>query len=209
MTILKKWYVTLLCLAGVLCSQAVVAQEAPDVTLRRVSQEVLTIANTDADIQKGSMQRMMAVVNDKIVPLINFEKMTSLSAARFWRQATPEQKAQLTAQFKELLIYTYSGAMSQAKGKKIEFRELKLQPTDTDVEVRSRVLQPQGDPILLNYRVEKGSDGWKVYDVNIMGAWLVESYKTTFATEINKNGIDGLIKMLTDKNQQLASSIKK
>lgn len=209
MNILKKALLMVVCAANMVFAHAAFAQEAPDAMIRRISTEVLDIASKDPAIQKGDMQRMMQVVDEKIVPYIYFEKMTQLAAGRFWRQATPEQKTQLETQFKQLLIYTYSGAMSQVKNQKLQFRELKLQPTDTDVQVQSRVIQPQGDPILLNYRVAKTDSGWKIYDVNVMGAWLIESYKNTFATQINQGGIDGLIKWLTDKNQQLASSMKK
>lgn len=181
------------------------AQEAPDAMIRRISQEVQDIAKSDKGIQGGNMSRMVTVVEEKILPYVDFERMTSLAAGRFWRQATPEQQKQLIEQFRSLLIYTYSGALSQVRDQKIEFRPLKLNPADTDVEVRSRVIQPQGEPILLNYRVEKTAAGWKMYDVNVMGAWLVEAYKGTFATEIGKGGIDGLIKTLADKNKQLAA----
>lgn len=191
--------------AAVFVNPVMAQEEAPDAMIRRISQEVQAIAKSDAAIQGGNMNRMVSVVEEKILPYVNFERMTSLAAGRFWRQATPEQQKQLIAQFRSLLIYTYSGALSQVRDQKIEFRPLKLDPAATDVEVRSRVIQPQGEPILLNYRVEKTPAGWKMYDVNVMGAWLVEAYKGTFATEIGQNGVDGLIKMLTEKNKQLAS----
>lgn len=208
MNTFKKLLLMVVCAANMIFAPSAFAQEAPDAMIRRISNEVLQIASTDPAIQKGNMQRMMQVVNDKIVPYIYFEKMTQLAAGRFWRQATPEQKTQLEEQFKQLLIYTYSGAMAQVKNQKLQFRDLKMQPTDTDVQVQSRVIQPQGDPIQLNYRVAKVDNNWKIYDVNVMGAWLIESYKSTFATQINQGGIDGLIKWLTDKNQQLASTLK-
>lgn len=208
MNTLKKCLLFVVCAANMVFAHAAFAQEAPDAMVRRISNEVLQIASTDSAIQKGDMNRMMQVVNEKIVPYIYFEKMTQLAAGRFWRQATPEQKTELEAQFKQLLIYTYSGAMAQVKNQKLQFRDLKLQPTDTDVQVQSRVIQPQGDPIQLNYRVAKVDNDWKIYDVNVMGAWLIESYKSTFATQINQGGIDGLIKWLKDKNQQLGSTIK-
>jgi phospholipid transport system substrate-binding protein len=200
----KVCAIALAACAAVFVNPAMAQEEAPDAMIRRISQEVQTIAKSDAAIQGGNMSRMVSVVEEKILPYVNFERMTSLAAGRFWRQATPEQQKQLIAEFRGLLIYTYSGALSQVRDQKIEFRPLKLDPGATDVEVRSRVIQPQGEPILLNYRVEKTPAGWKMYDVNVMGAWLVEAYKGTFATEIGKNGVDGLIKMLADKNKQLA-----
>ena len=206
MTMLKKLCALALAAVSVaLVNPAAAQEEAPDAMIRRISQEVQTIAKSDQAIQGGNMNRMVSVVEEKILPYVNFERMTSLAAGRFWRQATPEQQKQLIAEFRGLLIYTYSGALSQVRDQKIEFRPLRLEAGATDAEVRSRVIQPQGEPILLNYRVEKTASGWKMYDVNVMGAWLVEAYKNTFATEIGKGGIDGLIKVLADKNKQLAA----
>jgi phospholipid transport system substrate-binding protein len=205
MTILKQ----ICAIALAACSLAFVgtasAQEAPDTMIRRISEEILNVAKSDKAIQGGDMARMVAVVDEKILPYVDFERMTALAAGRYWRQATDEQKKQLIAEFRTLLIYTYSGALSLVRDQKIEFRPLKLAPDATEAEVRSRVIQPQGEPILLNYRVAKTPTGWKMYDVNVMGAWLVEAYKNTFATEISKGGIDGLIKVLADKNKQLAA----
>lgn len=206
MTMLKKLCALALAAVSVaLMNPAAAQEEAPDAMIRRISQEVQTIAKSDQAIQGGNMNRMVSVVEEKILPYVNFERMTSLAAGRFWRQATPEQQKQLIAEFRGLLIYTYSGALAQVRDQKIEFRPLRLEAGATDAEVRSRVIQPQGEPILLNYRVEKTASGWKMYDVNVMGAWLVEAYKNTFATEIGKGGIDGLIKVLADKNKQLAA----
>lgn len=206
MTMLKKLCALALAAVSVaLMNPASAQEEAPDAMIRRISQEVQAIAKSDQAIQGGNMSRMVSVVEEKILPYVNFERMTSLAAGRFWRQATPDQQKQLIAEFRSLLIYTYSGALSQVRDQKIEFRPLRLDAGATDAEVRSRVIQPQGDPILLNYRVEKTASGWKMYDVNVMGAWLVEAYKNTFATEIGKGGIDGLIKVLADKNKQLAA----
>ncbi|HEX8604118.1 MAG TPA: ABC transporter substrate-binding protein, partial [Pseudoduganella sp.] len=136
---------------------------------------------------------------------VDFERMTSLAAGRYWREATPEQKRALSAEFRTLLIYTYSGALSQVRNETIEFKPLRADATDTEVEVRSQVNMTRGEPVLLNYRVAKSADGWKIYDINVLGAWLVETYKGTFNTEISKGGIDGLIKTLAAKNKQLAS----
>ncbi len=206
MKMLKQLCALVLVVCSVFVTHSAMAQEeAPDAMIRRISQEVQNIAKSDQSIQGGNMSRMVAVVEEKILPYVDFERMTSLAAGRFWRQANPEQQKQLIAAFRSLLIYTYSGALSQVRDQKIEFRPLKLDPGATDVEVRSRVIQPQGDPILLNYRVEKTSGSWKMYDVNVMGAWLVETYKGTFSTEIGKGGIDGLIQVLADKNKQLAT----
>lgn len=183
------------------------ANEAPDALIKRISQDVIETAKSDKDIQGGNQQRIMDLVQQKILPYVDAERMTQLAAGRFWREATPEQKKALTEQFRDLLIYTYSGALSQVRDQKINFKPLRMQPGDTETIVRSEVIPSRGgEPIQISYRMEKTPSGWKVYDVNVLGAWLVETYKNTFATEIQKSGIDGLIKMLADKNKQLASN---
>lgn len=182
----------------------VAAQEAPDALIKRISHEVLDAAKTDKEIQAGNQQRVLQLVEEKVLPYVDFKRMTMLAAGRFWRQATPEQQERLTAEFRTLLVHTYSGAISQIKDQKLEFQPMRANPGDTEVVVRSQVLQPRGEPIQLNYRLAKTADGWKIYDINVLGAWLVETYKGTFASEIGKNGIDGLIKTLAEKNKQLA-----
>lgn len=181
------------------------ANEAPDALVKRISQDVIETAKTDKAIQAGDTKKVMQLVETKILPYVDSDRMTSLAAGRFWRDATPEQKKQLSEQFRTLLIYTYSGALSQIKNETVDFQPLRADPSDTEVEVRSKVNMTRGEPITLNYRVAKGAAGWKIYDINVMGAWLVETYKGTFASEISKGGIDGLIKTLTAKNQSLAS----
>ncbi len=182
------------------------AQEGPDALIRRVSEEILDIAKTDKQIQAGDQQRIMEVVQSKIIPHVDFPRMTAMAAGRFWREATPEQRTALTNEFKTLLIYTYSGAISQIRNQKLEFRPMRAAPDDTEVEVRSSVLQSRGEPIQLNYRLEKTPNGWKIYDVNILGAWLVETYKGSFASEISRGGIDGLIRTLAERNKRLAAN---
>jgi phospholipid transport system substrate-binding protein len=170
----------------------------------------LESAKSDKDIQSGNQKRVLQLVEEKILPHVDFQRMTALAAGRYWREATPEQQKQLTNEFRSLLVYTYSGAISQIKDQKLEFRPMRGDPTDTEVEVRSQVLQPRGgDPIQLNYRLAKSPSGWKIYDVNVLGAWLVETYKGNFAAEISKGGIDGLIKSLAERNKRLATSANK
>ena len=180
------------------------AQEAPDAMVRRVSEEILSIAKTDKQIQAGNQQRIMEVVRAKILPYVNFQRMTQMTAGRFWRDATPEQQAALTEEFKTLLIFTYSGAISQIRNQTLEFKPTRIAPEDTEAEVRSSVVQKSGEPIQLNYRLEKTPNGWKIVDVNILGAWLVQTYRGSFASEIQKGGIDGLIKTLAERNKRLA-----
>jgi phospholipid transport system substrate-binding protein len=184
---------------------APVANEAPDALVKRISTEVLETAKTDKEIQAGNTKRVMDLVETKILPYVDFQRMTSLAAGRYWREATPEQQKQLTAEFRMLLVYTYSGAIAQVKNETIEFKPLRADPADTEVEVRSQVNMTRGEPVPLNYRVAKSPAGWKIYDINVLGAWLVETYKSTFASEISKGGIDGLIKTLSEKNKKLAS----
>jgi|EP01034_Spumella_vulgaris_P025409 phospholipid transport system substrate-binding protein len=179
--------------------------EAPDVLVKRISQDVLDTAKADKEIQAGNQKRVMDLVETKILPYVDFQRMTSLAAGRYWREASPEQQKQLSTEFRSLLIFTYSGALSQVKNETIEFKPLRADPSDTEVEVRSQVNVARGEPIPLNYRVAKSPTGWKIYDINVLGAWLVETYKGTFASEISKGGIDGLIKTLSEKNKKLAS----
>jgi phospholipid transport system substrate-binding protein len=182
------------------------AQEAPDVLIKRVSEEVLAIAKTDKQIQAGSQERIMEVVRAKVLPHVNFQRMTQLTAGRYWREASPEQQQALTNEFKALLIYTYAGAVAQIRNQTLEFKPLRAAPDDTEVEVRTAVIQSRGEPIQLNYRLEKGPNGWKIVDVNILGAWLVQTYRNSFAAEIQKGGIDGLIKALAERNKQLSAN---
>jgi phospholipid transport system substrate-binding protein len=181
------------------------ADEAPDALVKRISSDVLNTAKNDKAIQAGDTKKVIDLVETKILPYVDFQRMTALAAGRFWRDATPDQQKALTEQFRTLLVFTYSGALSQVKDQTVEFKPLRADPTDTEVEVRSQVNQARGEPIPLNYRVAKGPQGWKIYDINVLGAWLVETYKGTFASEISKGGMDGLIKALTEKNKKLAS----
>ncbi|MGZ3184014.1 MAG: MlaC/ttg2D family ABC transporter substrate-binding protein [Telluria sp.] len=186
-------------------AQATAANEAPDVLVKRISQDVIDTAKADKEIQAGNQGKVMSLVETKILPYVDFEKMTSLAAGRFWRQATPDQQKALSTEFRQLLVHTYAGALSQIKNQTVEFKPMRASDTDTDVEVRSQVNNPRGEPIQLNYRLAKETAGWKIYDINVLGAWLVETYKGTFASEISKGGIDGLIKKLHDRNEQLAN----
>jgi phospholipid transport system substrate-binding protein len=206
MSILRKHFSILFTLLVVCAGSASAQQEAPDVLVKRVSGEILELAKTDKQIQAGNQQRIMEVVQAKVIPHVNFQRMTAMAAGRFWREATPEQQAALTTEFRSLLIYTYSGAISQVRNQVLEFKPMRAGADDDEVEVRSMVIQPRGEPIQLNYRLEKTASGWKIYDVNILGAWLVETYKGTFASEINKGGMDGLIRALAERNKRLAAN---
>lgn len=181
------------------------AAEAPDALVKRISADVIDSVKADKDIQAGNRAKIMDLVNSKILPYVDATKMTQQAAGRHWRSATPEQQQKLTQEFRTLLVYTYAGALSTIKNETVEFKPMRGSPTDTDVEVRSQVNVSRGEPITLNYRLSKGDQGWKIYDVNVLGAWLVQTYTSTFNSEISKNGIDGLIKRLADRNAQLAA----
>jgi phospholipid transport system substrate-binding protein len=181
------------------------AGEAPDALVKRISNDVIETAKADKEIQAGNTKRVMDLVDAKILPYVDFQRMTALAAGRFWRDATPEQQKQLANEFRTLLIFTYSGALSQIKNETVEFKPMRADPADTEVEVRSQVNVQRGEPIQLNYRLAKGPAGWKIFDINVLGAWLVETYKGNFAREISKGGVDGLIKTLAERNKQLAN----
>lgn len=206
---LSKLFAALFSIAVLFSTGNAIAQEAPDALIKRISQDVLDTAKADKGIQAGNQKRIRALVEAKIIPHVNFERMTSLAAGHHWRAATPQQQQQLTKEFRDLLIHTYSGAIAQIQDQKLQFRPFRTNPSDTDVVVYSQVIQSKGrEPIQLNYRLEKRNSAWKIYDLNVLGAWLVQTYKGTFATEIGKSGMDGLIKTLSDKNKALARGTK-
>jgi phospholipid transport system substrate-binding protein len=201
-----KKFIAILTLGMLGFTGAAVAQEAPDVFIKRISQEVLETAKSDKDIQSGNQQKILDVVQSKILPNVDFQRMTALAAGRYWREATPEQQKRLTEEFRDLLVYTYAGAIAQIRDQQLEFKPMRNDPSDTDVEVRSQVVQQRGEPIQLNYRLTKAGNTWKIYDLNVLGAWLVETYKGNFASEISKGGIDGLIKTLAERNKKLSAN---
>lgn len=185
-------------------AQAQVAQTAPDAWIKQISGEVIEAVKADKAIQAGDTKRILALVDAKILPGVDFQRMTSSSVGRYWRQATPEQQKRLQEEFKTLLVRTYAGALTQVKDQTVELKPLRSKPEDTEVLVRSEI-KGKGEPIQLDYRVEKVADGWKIYDVNVLGVWLVESYRASFAQEISASGIDGLITKLAEKNKAAAA----
>ncbi|MGG7605149.1 MlaC/ttg2D family ABC transporter substrate-binding protein [Massilia sp. BKSP1R2A-1] len=191
--------------ATIAFATSAIAAEAPDALVKRISADVIETVKADKDIQAGNRAKIMDLVNSKILPHVDAEKMTQQAAGRYWRQATPEQQKQLIKEFTNLLVYTYAGALSQIKNETVEFKPFRAEAGASDVEVRSQVNVSRGEPITLNYRLSNGPQGWKIYDINVLGAWLVQTYTSTFASEIGKTGVDGLIKKLAERNQQLAS----
>lgn len=172
----------------------------PDVMIKELSDDLINTVKADKAIQGGDQKRVFELVDSKVMPYVNFQRMTALTVGRYWKQATPEQQGQLQKEFKTLLVRTYSGAVSQIKDQQVQLKPFRAEPADTEVVVQTKVLQ-KGDPIQLDYRMEKTGDNWKIFDVNVLGVWLVETYKDSFRQEIGKTGIDGLIKSLVEKNQ--------
>ncbi len=210
---MKKFTLGIAALAAMLFAASAfaslaLAQEAPDALVKRVSEEIIELATSDKEIQAGNRQRILAVVKEKILPHADFRRATALAVGRHWRAATPEQKEQLVSEFRTLLLYTYAGAMSQIKpGYPLDFLPLRAEPDATEVVVRFKVRRPQrsAEPISVSYRLAKSPDGWKIYDVNVLGVWMSETYKSSFSSEINRSGIDGLIQVLSEKNKTLAA----
>ena len=176
------------------------ADEAPDALIKRVSAEVLDSIKADQSLQAGEMNKVIALVDSRVMPNVNFVRMTAAAVGRNWRQATPEQKNQLQAEFKTLLIRTYSGALSQVRDQTLSVKPLRASASDNEVVVRTEVLG-RGEPVQLDYRMEKTPTGWKIYDLNVLGVWLVETYRTQFAQEISAKGVDGLIASLVQRNK--------
>ncbi len=180
------------------------ATQAPDLFIKALTTDVLNTVRADKSIQAGDVKKVAVVVDAKIMPHVNFQRMTAAAVGRGWRQATPEQRGRLQEEFKTLLLYTYAGAAAQIRDQVVEFKPMRSRPEDTEVIVRT-VVKGKGDPLQLDYRLEKAGNAWKIYDVNVLGAWLVQTYQSNFAEEVNANGIDGLIAKLTERNKQLAS----
>jgi len=183
------------------------ADEAPDAMIKRLSDEVLTAIKADKAIKAGDTNRILALVDSKIMPNVDFRRMTAAAVGPAWRQATPEQQKKLQEEFKILLIRTYSGALSQVDDQTISIKPQRSSPADTDVMVRTEI-RGRGDPIQLDYRLEKTPGegaGWKIYNLNVLGVWLVETYRTQFAQEINAKGVDGLIAALVERNKTNAA----
>ena len=189
-------------------SAAVGAQaqgQGPDALVKTVSTDVLESVKADKSIQSGDLKKVITLVDQKVMPYVDFQRMTSSAVGRYWRQATPDQQKRLQDEFKLLLVRTYSGALSQVSQEQtIELKPMRSQPTDPEVVVRTEI-RGKGDPIQLDYRLAKAADSWKIYDVNVMGVWLVENYRNSFAQEIGANGIDGLIGKLAERNKAAAA----
>jgi phospholipid transport system substrate-binding protein len=179
------------------------ADEPPDAVIQRLSNSVLDNIRADKSIKSGDLTQVIALVDSKIMPNVNFRRMTASAIGPAWRQAPPEQQQRLQEEFKILLVRIYAGALAQVSDQTILIKPLRAAPDDKEVLVRTEV-RGRGDPIQLDYRLEKTpgeGSGWKIYNLNVLGVWLVETYRSQFAREISNSGIDGLIKVLSERNK--------
>lgn len=175
------------------------ATKAPDALIKEVSTDVLDAVKADKSIKQGDVQKVVALVDAKVMPYVNFQRMTASAVGRYWRQATPEQQKRLQEEFKILLVRTYSGALAQVQDQTVEIKPMRGTAADKEVVVKTEI-RGRGDPVQLDYRLEQAGSSWKIYDVNVLGVWLVENYRNSFSQEISANGIDGLIAKLADRN---------
>lgn len=194
-----------LALSGIafLGTPARAADEAPDQMIKRLSTEMLDTIRADKALQAGDINRVIAVVDSRVIPHVNFQRMTASAVGPGWRQATPEQQKRLQEEFKVLLVRTYSGALSQVGDQTISMKPLRASAEDKELVVRTEI-RGRGEPVSLDYRLEKTPGqglGWKIYDINVLGVWLVETYRNQFAQQINAKGVDGLINMLSERNK--------
>jgi phospholipid transport system substrate-binding protein len=173
---------------------------APDALIKQVSTEVIDTVKADKAIQAGDVSKIIALVDTKVMPHVNFQRMTASAVGRHWRGATPEQQKRLQDEFKILIVRTYAGALTQVKDQTVQLKPMRAAAEDNEVVVRTEV-KGKGDPIQLDYRLEKNDSGWKIYDVNVLGVWLVDQYKSSFAQEIGSGGVDGLITKLAERNK--------
>lgn len=201
----KTLFTRLALVLGLVAGGAAQAQATtPDALIQKLSEEVIAAVKADPAIQAGDINKIIALVDTKVMPHVNFQKMTASAVGRHWRSATPEQRERLQAEFKTLLVRTYSGALTEVKDQSVVLKPFRAGPTDTDVVVQTEV-RGRGDPIQLDYRLEKVGDTWKIYDVNVLGVWLVQQYRTSFNQEIAQVGIDGLIARLAERNKAAKS----
>ena len=190
--------------AAVLGASAVFAHaqaaKGPDALIKEVSTDVLDAVKADKSIKQGDVNKVIALVDAKVMPHVNFQRMTASAVGRYWRQATPEQQKRLQDEFKILLVRTYSGALAQVQDQTVELKPMRAGADDKEVVVKTEI-KGRGDPVQLDYRLENVAGAWKVYDINVLGVWLVENYRNSFSQEIGASGIDGLINKLAERNK--------
>jgi phospholipid transport system substrate-binding protein len=176
------------------------AAKGPDALIKEVSTDVLEAVKADKSIKQGDVNKVIALVDAKVMPHVNFQRMTASAVGRYWRQATPEQQKRLQDEFKILLVRTYSGALAQVQDQTVELKPMRAGADDKEVVVKTEI-RGRGDPVQLDYRLENAGGAWKVYDINVLGVWLVENYRNSFSQEIGASGIDGLINKLAERNK--------
>lgn len=197
---------SLILATATLGATAAFAQTAPDALIKQVSGEVIDSVKSDKAIQAGDISRIQALVDTKVMPHVDFHRMTAAAVGKAWRTATPDQQARLQTEFKTLLIRTYAGALTRVQASTtVDLKPLRAAPEDSDVTVRTEI-KGTGDPVEIDYRLEKQPGDWKIFDVNVLGVWLVDQYKSSFAQEIAATGIDGLIGKLAAKNKAPAAA---
>ncbi len=203
---MKKTF-ALVCGALLLCAASGARADvpAPDELIKDTARDVLDIVRKDKDLRSGDQKKLLELVDAKVLPHFDFERMTKLAVGRPWRTATPEQKQALMTEFRILLVRTYTKAFTSYRDQTVEVKPLKLNSNATDVTIKTSITKPGGQqPILVDYDMEKSPNGWKVYDLTVEGVSLVTSYRGTFADQIQQGGIDGLIKTLVEKNKAAA-----
>jgi len=206
--VLRLLWVFVLAMAVSAVAPAAWAQQDPNKFVEDLSSKVIDKIKGDKQIKDGDLKRISDLVDTTLMPHVNFERMTALSVGRAWREATPEQKKQLMSEFRILLLRTYSNAFTAVRDQSVRMKPFRGDASASEVIVRSEIVQPRGEPIQLDYRLEKADKGWKIYDVNVLGVWLVQTYRNQFAQEISAGGIDGLIKSLAEKNKSVAAAVK-
>jgi phospholipid transport system substrate-binding protein len=202
MTVVQKIILGALvyCAAGAAYADVI----APDVLIKNTVREVTAIIKQDKDIQAGNQKKIVALVDAKVLPHFDFQRMTQLAVGRYWRTATPEQKQALVTQFRDMLVRTYTKVFTVYRDQTIEVKPLRAAPDDSEVTVNTVISKPGAQATLVDYEMKKAADGWKVFDISIEGVSMVMSYRGTFASQIQQNGIDGLIRTLSDKNTNSA-----
>jgi phospholipid transport system substrate-binding protein len=186
--------------AVLVCAMPVSAQGGPDELIRQLSTEVIDAVKADKAIQGGDVSKIVALVDAKVMPHVDFLRMTASAVGRNWRSATPEQQKRLQEEFKVLLVRSYAGALTQVKDQTVELKPMRGQAGADEVVVRTEIIG-RGEPVRIDYRLEKSGSTWKIYDVNVLGVWLVDQYRNAFSQEINAGGIDGLIAKLAERNK--------
>ncbi|MDB6002713.1 MAG: toluene tolerance family protein [Rhizobacter sp.] len=203
--IMASFAVTAFVMCGAAMAQPAATGQTPDALIQQVSNEVLEAVKADSSVRSGNVQRIVGLVDSKVMPHVDFPRMTAAVVSRYWRQATPEQQKRLEEEFKLLLVRTYAGALTQVNAQTtIGLKPSRSSPADKEVVVRTEV-RGQGDPVQLDYRLASSPTGWKIYDVNVLGVWLVEQYRSSFSQEISTNGLDGLINKLAERNKAAAA----